>query len=174
MTNDEFTDLFFIILSERIPVEARNAIKVYWLRFNAEPQLILGNSQIDSYFGKRCPIAAVTGFLCRHQFGFRDFIVEYAPEPIAQTIIQHELIHCYLDRNKLREDFSAQLLRPPDFNPRKIGISKIIAEADCARRNFIAYNSEEVAVGRINQLWGANDEEARRWIKENQAAKPVK
>lgn len=172
MTTQVFTDFFFTIVDKQIPVNARHGIQAYWDAFGVKPQLILTDAQTDTEFGAAIDVAAVGGRGCFHRFAFRQFIIEHAPEDIAQTIIQHELIHCYLDRsNTPAKLFADRLLRSQAFNrPMYDLISQSVAKAQEAIRRAVSYNAEEQFVTAINTTWGGNDDAARQWIQQHKAA----
>jgi hypothetical protein len=168
MTTDTFTAFFFDTLDKQIPTDARDGIHAYWNAFRVEPRLILNDAEVDSEFGAAPEVAAVGGRGCLHHFAFRQFIVEHAPEHVARTIIQHELIHCYLDRsNTPAKLFAEIMLRAPTYHRSMDLISQSIAKAKQAIRSIAAYNAEEPFVSAINTTWGGNDYEARQWIQQH-------
>ena len=171
MTNDAFTIFFYDVVPKQIPTEVRHAIQAYWDAFHVEPRLVLGDAEINAEFGVATDIAAVGGRGCLHRFAFREFVVEHAPENIAQTIIQHELVHCYLDRsNTPAKLFAERLLHPPPFNRPMDFIAQAIAKAQEAVRQVASYHFEEQLTAAINATWGCNDEEAGQWIQEYRIA----
>src|SRR5665213_398852 len=144
MTINAFTAFFFDTFGKRIPADARAGIQAYWDSFRVKPCLILTDTEINSKFGTAIDVAAVKGPPCLHRFAFRQFIVEHAPDHIAQTIIQHELIHCYCDRRNTPKKFSDDiLLRPQKFNHPMDLISQSIVKGQEAVLQIRSYNAEE-------------------------------
>jgi hypothetical protein len=164
MTNEQFTQFFYVVLEERIPKNGKAAIANYWGRFKVEPTLILGDAKIPSVFGSLVNIAAVRGRDCLHIFAFRDFLVQHAPEPILQTIIQHELIHCFCEKDKQPEVYDEFFFRRPIFTSKWGLIRSSIQQVESGVRRTIQYNLGENLVTQINKDWGGDEVEARKWI----------
>lgn len=165
MTEEQFKDYFSRVLKKCIPDEARSAIEAYWKRFGMKPRLILGDRQIKECFPKPIEIAAVTGDPCLSIFAFREFLWKNAPETILQTVVQHELIHCYFDQDKSVESaIIAPYLHPPRVDLRSV-LEKCIDGSAAEARRVRVYNAEESSVTRINKAWGGDEDAVRKWIR---------
>jgi hypothetical protein len=113
-------------------------------------------------------IAAVAGRDCLHVFAFRDFLVRQAPEPVLQTIIQHELIHCFCEKDNQPKKIEEWLFRRPDFAPKRDLIGEGIHQGKAQAKRVIQYHFEENLVFEINRQWGGDEVGARNWIQANQ------
>lgn len=166
MTPEAFSSFFHDVFETLIPAEAREAICAYWKAFGVAPDLLLSDAQIDEEIGLGAvDVAVVFGGGCLHRFGFREFVVEHAPEAVARSIIQHELIHCYLNKNKTPvSQLFDKISRDWHLTPIMSPITRLIRDAEEKIRRIAIYNADEKAVAMINTAWGGSDKDAREWV----------
>jgi len=166
VTTEDFKRFFQEVLNGEIPASARDQILAYWKRFHVEPVLCLDDARIHKEFAKEVHIAAVANDYwppCLYRFAFRPFLFENAPPRVARTVVQHELIHCYLERDKSPSEFlERRIIEYGETRSRNL-VDRLVRQCQQALVQVLVYSAEESAVTRMNREWDGDDKEAADW-----------
>ena len=168
MSDEEFIVLFKEVLGE-MPAEQRSAILAYWEEWGVEPVFLLRDSDIRKELPNKVEIACVSTYYspCYNRFAFREFLKE-APHDVLKTIMRHELLHCYSDRDFTKKKWAEEQLREMTAFQRPKTI--FIKSCEDGLRRYAearAIQREELFVGALNKGERPAWEWCQQYIKEH-------
>lgn len=165
MNDIEFRNFFLDILNNRIPNEAKRNILKKWKIGDRVPELFISDQDIIDNFKSLVKYAASLNELDNHKFAFREFLVRNAPPEVVKTIIQHELIHVFMEpdydygRKSWFESFQqSSYPRHLSVDPVRDYEERILKEQHTAL--------EEAKVSNLNYKWGGDEKAANEWLDE--------
>lgn len=174
MNNTDLLALFDSIV-EDLPPLARQSI-LHYRHENGICCIVEFNDERLKTIGSRhgSPISVAMNRLMTNEpkrpkwsFILREFL-KCAPEDVVRTVLQHEIIHCFLRPYFLPEkalkgpiELRFELVTPLNF----VEIDEIVA--DTTRTDRSIADREEQLVRKINVEWGCDEAAARKWLEEH-------